>query len=135
MPNDFEIRAALVRLYAQQGDYAQAVAELDSLAADASLLPAQAEAARRAAAELRGQAGLPAVEVLPAEPMPAGPPPVVCPRCGSREYSAHKKGFGVGKAALGFVALGPLGLVGGAVGAGKVKLTCHACGHTWKPGR
>lgn len=29
--------------------------------------------------------------------------------------------------------LGGVGLLGGFLGSGKVKITCLKCGHTWKP--
>ncbi len=58
-----------------------------------------------------------------------------CPRCGSTSLSANKKGFGLGKAALGGFIAGPVGLIGGAFGANKVVVTCLSCGHKFKPGR
>ena len=59
--------------------------------------------------------------------------PVRCPRCGSAQLTANKKGFGLGKAAAGGLLLGPVGLLGGFIGSSKVKITCLKCGHTWKP--
>ena len=41
---------------------------------------------------------------------------IKCPKCGSTQVAAGKKGFGLGKAALGAVALGPVGLLGGMIG-------------------
>jgi len=61
--------------------------------------------------------------------------PVSCPSCGSTQISADKKGFGLGKAAVGGLLLGPLGLLGGFAGSGGVKVTCLKCGYTWKAGR
>jgi tellurium resistance protein TerD len=58
---------------------------------------------------------------------------VRCPRCQSAQITANNKGFGVGKAAAGGLLLGPVGLLGGFIGSGKVKVTCLKCGHTWKP--
>lgn len=57
-----------------------------------------------------------------------------CPKCQSTQFSTDKKGFGLGKAAIGGVLLGPVGLLGGFVGSGNVKITCLKCGNTWKPG-
>lgn len=57
-----------------------------------------------------------------------------CPKCGSKQITANKKGFGIGKAAIGAVALGPIGLLGGLIKSGKVKITCLNCGFEWKPG-
>lgn len=57
-----------------------------------------------------------------------------CPKCGSTQLTANKKGFGLGKAAVGGLLLGPVGLLGGLIGGGKVMITCLNCGHEWKPG-
>lgn len=56
-----------------------------------------------------------------------------CPRCGSTSLSAHKKGFGIGKAVIGAAVTAPLGLgligaVAGNKGAKKVRVTCLKCG-------
>lgn len=56
-----------------------------------------------------------------------------CPRCHSTAITANQKGFGVGKAAIGAVALGPIGLLAGGFGSKKVKITCLRCGHQWAP--
>lgn len=55
-----------------------------------------------------------------------------CPKCGSTSLSANKKGFGVGKAVIGAAIAGPIGLVGGNLGAKKLFVTCLNCGHRWK---
>lgn len=55
-----------------------------------------------------------------------------CPRCGSTSLSGHKKGYGIGKAVIGTWALGPLGLMAGNIGAGKVRVTCLNCGKNFK---
>ena len=60
---------------------------------------------------------------------------VKCPKCGSNQITANQKGFGLGKAAIGGLLLGPFGLLGGMVGSKKVKITCLKCGHTWNPGK
>ena len=68
------------------------------------------------------------------------PPPkktlsqIKCPKCASTQITAQKKGFGFFKAVAGVCVIGPLGLLGGTVGAGKVKITCIACGHSWAAG-
>lgn len=51
-----------------------------------------------------------------------------CPRCGSVSLSAHKKGFGIGKAVAGATIAGGIGLVAGNLGAKKVRVTCLSCG-------
>jgi hypothetical protein len=60
---------------------------------------------------------------------------IKCPKCGSTQLTANKKGFGLGNAAVGGLLLGPVGLLGGLIGGGKVKITCLNCGHEWKPGQ
>lgn len=59
-----------------------------------------------------------------------------CPKCGSTSLSANKKGFGAGKAVAGMVVTGGVGgAVFGAVGSGKVVVTCLNCGYKFKPGK
>lgn len=60
-------------------------------------------------------------------------PPVHCPRCRSTQVSAQSKGFGLGKAAVGGLLIGPVGLLGGLVGSRKVRLHCLKCAHCWIP--
>ena len=54
-----------------------------------------------------------------------------CPKCGSDQLSANKKGFGVGKAVAGAVLTGGVGLLAGFIGSQKIYVTCLACGHQW----
>lgn len=55
--------------------------------------------------------------------------PNKCPMCGEitnwKKVDTDKKGFSVGKAAVGAVLLGPVGLVGGALGK---KVSTYYCG-------
>jgi len=72
----------------------------------------------------------PVLEVLPpVTPTKMHDPdePVRCPKCGSSQVTANKKGFGLGKAAVGGLLLGP-------VGGSKIKITCLKCGHIFEPG-
>lgn len=52
-----------------------------------------------------------------------------CPKCGSTSLTGNKKGFGVGKAAVGVALTGGVGLLVGGIGANKVIVTCMNCGH------
>ncbi|RBW67692.1 TerD family protein [Bacillus taeanensis] len=73
----------------------------------------------------------------PASPMNQGNYPhtgngdVQCPRCQSTNITSGKKGFGIGKAAIGGLILGPVGLLGGFVGSKKMQFTCTSCSYKW----
>ena len=58
--------------------------------------------------------------------------PDKCPMCGEKAQcklvDTTNKGFSVGKDAAGAVLLGPLGLVGGALGKKKQCYYCGKCG-------
>ena len=58
--------------------------------------------------------------------------PARCPMCGEslmwKQVDTQKKGFSVGKAALGGILLGPVGLIGGALGKKKVWYASGKCG-------
>jgi tellurium resistance protein TerD len=64
--------------------------------------------------------------------------PKSCPVCGAVsewiQVDKTKKGFSLGKAAVGGVLLGPVGLLGGALGKKKVYYYCKKCGfeHEYK---
>jgi tellurium resistance protein TerD len=60
---------------------------------------------------------------------------IKCPKCGSTQITAGDKGFGLGKAAVGGILLGPVGLLGGMLGSKKVMITCLKCGKKWKAGK
>ena len=57
-----------------------------------------------------------------------------CPKCGSNQITASKKGFSGKKAIAGAILTGGLGLIAGTIGSNKVKITCLACGKEFKPG-
>ena len=58
--------------------------------------------------------------------------PAKCPMCGEfmgwKKVDVTKKGFSVGKAALGTVIAGPIGLAAGALGKKKSTYACSKCG-------
>jgi len=60
---------------------------------------------------------------------------ISCPKCYSTQLTANKKGFGLGKAAVGGILTGGIGLLGGFIGSGKVKITCLKCGYSWTAGK
>jgi len=60
---------------------------------------------------------------------------IICPRCHSTNVRTGKKGFGLGKAAVGGLILGPVGLLGGFIGQNQLKFTCNHCGNTWTPSK
>ena len=62
-----------------------------------------------------------------------GNAPSKCPACNSsnwKKVDQSKKGFSVGKAAIGGILLGPVGLVGGALGKKMDTYYCQNCGFT-----
>lgn len=59
---------------------------------------------------------------------------ITCPRCGSSQITANKKGFSGKKAVAGAVLTGGIGLLAGTLGSNKVVLTCLACGRKFRPG-
>ncbi|MCB7038990.1 zinc ribbon domain-containing protein [Eggerthella sinensis] len=56
-----------------------------------------------------------------------------CPQCGSTSLSGGKKGVGLGKAAIGAVVAGPVGLLAGGIGMNKAVVTCMNCGYQFSP--
>jgi len=59
--------------------------------------------------------------------------PIECPECGSNSIRIDQKGFSLGKAAVGGILLGPVGLLGGMIGRKKIEFICQSCGQKWKP--
>ncbi|KGK90056.1 tellurium resistance protein TerD [Desulfosporosinus sp. HMP52] len=59
---------------------------------------------------------------------------MTCPRCHSSQVTAGKKGFGLGKAAIGGVLLGPVGLLAGFIGSKNMEFVCLSCKERWNSG-
>lgn len=57
-----------------------------------------------------------------------------CPKCGSTNIHADKKGFSAKKGIAGVILFGGYGLLAGALGSNKLRLTCLDCGYQFKPG-
>ena len=57
-----------------------------------------------------------------------------CPKCGSTEITANKKGYQVGKAVGGAILTGGVGLLAGFHGSNKILVTCLACSKRFKAG-
>lgn len=60
---------------------------------------------------------------------------IKCPICKSAQLSPNKQGFKIGKAVVGGVLLGGVGLLGGLIGSNKIEITCLSCGHKWEAGK
>ena len=58
---------------------------------------------------------------------------IKCPKCGSNQITANKKGNSIGKAVVGNLIIGPVGLLAGGIGSNKIIITCLACGNEFKP--
>lgn len=59
---------------------------------------------------------------------------VQCPYCNSDQLVSKTKGFSIGKAAIGAFLIGPVGLLGGAIGSKKIRVACMHCGREWNIG-
>ncbi|MCB9174680.1 MAG: hypothetical protein H6589_08740 [Flavobacteriales bacterium] len=59
---------------------------------------------------------------------------VLCPKCGSNQISANKKGYSGKKALGGTFLFGGIGLLGGTHGSNKIEITCLSCNNKFKPG-
>jgi len=57
-----------------------------------------------------------------------------CPKCGSTQITANKKGYSAGKALTGAILTGGIGLLAGFHGSKKVVITCLACGNRFLAG-
>lgn len=60
---------------------------------------------------------------------------LTCPSCGSEQLHSGDQGFGLGKAVVGHIVIGPLGLLGGFLGHKKTRITCLKCGYKWQAGK
>jgi hypothetical protein len=60
---------------------------------------------------------------------------VRCPKCGSSQLTANKKGFGLAKGAAGVLTFGAYGVLAAGIGKNKIIITCLNCGKQFKPGK
>lgn len=56
---------------------------------------------------------------------------VKCPKCGSTNIVATKKGWDTGATAVGALIAGPIGLLAGGLNKNEIILACLKCGHRW----
>lgn len=56
-----------------------------------------------------------------------------CPKCGSTQITANKKGFSGTKAVVGGLLTGGIGLLAGTIGSNKTIITCLNCGNRFSP--
>lgn len=56
---------------------------------------------------------------------------MVCPRCGSSNYSTHKRGYSWTYGCLGVLVLNIFGLLLGRIGSNKIVFYCRDCGEEW----
>lgn len=57
----------------------------------------------------------------------------ICPKCESQAISVNTQKYGVGKALVGTLLTGGIGLLAGGIGRNNVNLTCLSCGNRWQP--
>jgi hypothetical protein len=60
---------------------------------------------------------------------------LICRKCGSKQLTSNKQGFGWKKGLGGAVLTGGVGLAAGFFNSNKVLITCLQCGHRWRPGK
>ncbi len=59
---------------------------------------------------------------------------ILCPKCYSDKLTTDKEGFSAGKAVVGGLLAGPIGLGAGFLGSKKLVIYCIGCGNKFKPG-
>lgn len=69
----------------------------------------------------------------PAVSAPAETNVAKCPICGSTSLQAKTKGVSVGKAAVGALLVGPVGLLAGGIGMNDARIVCLKCGYEFEP--
>ena len=57
-----------------------------------------------------------------------------CPKCKSEQLTTTKKGFSGAQAIGGAILTGGIGILAGTIGSNKIRISCLACGHQFKPG-
>jgi hypothetical protein len=59
---------------------------------------------------------------------------IKCPKCGSNQLLANKKGFSGAKTLGGILNTGNIGLLAGTLDSNNIKIICLACNNEFKPG-
>jgi hypothetical protein len=59
---------------------------------------------------------------------------IKCPKCKSEQLTTTKKGFSGTQAVGGAILTGGIGILAGTIGSNKLRISCLACGHQFKPG-
>jgi len=71
----------------------------------------------------------------PARQPPGAAPQVCCPKCGCDQLATAKRGMSITRGLLGWLTPIPGGVLLGALGRNKIRVTCLKCGHQWTAGR
>ncbi|MEX6691216.1 hypothetical protein QTN47_27145 [Danxiaibacter flavus] len=58
---------------------------------------------------------------------------IKCPKCGSTQLTAQKKGYSATKGVAGAFLTGGVGLLAGFHGSSDIDITCLSCGNKWNP--
>lgn len=60
---------------------------------------------------------------------------IKCPNCHAQNITINPNNFSTGKAVVGTLLIGPMGMLAGTAGSNKTRLVCLNCGHQWEIGK